>query len=478
MYDVAIIGAGVVGAAIGRELTKYNLKIVILEKENDIAMGTTKANSAIVHGGYDPEPETLMAKLNVEGSKMFPSLCKELDVPYQNNQALVLAFSDEDLEKLNLLLENGVKNSVKGLQILDKHEVYQLEPNIQEEVTGALLVPSSGIVGPFELCIALVENAVQNGADIKLNFQVDFIQKKADHFVISSKESNLSAKYVINAAGLNGDEIHNMVSKNKLKTLPNKGSYFVLDKSQAKGFKRTLFQCPTNEGKGVLVTPTVHGNMLVGPTSKSTKSRNILSVEKDELDKIKLVSKKTTNKIDFTKSIREFSGSRAYLEGFDDFYIKENEESKGFIDVIGIKSPGLSAAPAIAVFVAKLLKESGLLLEEKNNYVKQREQLRFSELDNEEKMDVINENKTFGNVICRCELITEGEIIDAIRRPVGATTVDGIKRRCRPGMGRCQGGFCGPKVLEILSKELNVDPKEITMENKGSYLIYGNTKEN
>lgn len=475
MYDVAIIGAGVIGASIFRELTKFKLKVVILEKENDVAMGTTKANSAIIHSGYDPEHGTLMAKYNVKGNEMFEGICKELSVPFKRNGSLVIAFSEEELELLKILYENGIKNKVKRLELLNKDEVLSKEPNLSENILGALYAPTGGIVGPFEYTIALIENGIENGGEIKLSSEVIGIEKD-DTFKINIKNKEIvEAKYLINAAGVYCDKIHNMICKEQFKIIPIRGEYYVIDKNESKTFEHTIFQCPTKLGKGVLVTPTVHGNLIVGPNAETIVDKDSVKTTSKGLEYIKETSAKTTNKINFRNSIRNFSGLRAHSDN-GDFIIEENEEVKGFIDVAGMKSPGLSAAPAIAIDVLDILKNTGLKMDKNDKFNPYREQIRFMELSLEERAEVIKKDSRYGRIICRCEQITEGEIVDAIKRSFGTISLDGVKRRCRPGMGRCQGGFCGPRVQEIISRELNIPLESIVLEKDGSYILTGKSR--
>lgn len=475
MYDVAIIGAGVIGASIFRELTKFNLKVVILEKENDVAMGTTKANSAIVHAGYDPENGTLMARLNVLGNEMFEGLCKELSVPFKRNGSLVIAFDDEDMKTIKRLYENGVKNNVKDLKLINKEEVIKLEPNITGNVVGALYAPTGGIVGPFEYTIALVENAIKNGGKVMLNSEVVSINKDTFFNIKLKNNRDIKSRYLINATGIYSDKIHNMICEESFEIYPIRGEYYVLDKDQGSNFKHTIFQCPSKLGKGVVVTPTVHGNLIVGPNAESIEDRDSVRNTTEALEYIKETAKRTTDKVNFTNSIRNFAGLRAHADK-GDFIIEENNKVKGFIDVSGIKSPGLTAAPAIALEVVKLLEESGLSLIKNMNFNPYRKQIRFMELSIEEKKEIISKDKSYGKIICRCEEITEGEIVDAIKRSFGSVSLDGIKRRCRPGMGRCQGGFCGPRVQEIIARELNIPLESVVLEKEGSYILSGRSR--
>ncbi|MGL5479165.1 MAG: NAD(P)/FAD-dependent oxidoreductase, partial [Clostridium sp.] len=401
MVDVAIIGAGVIGASVFRELTKYNLKVLVLDKENDVSMGTSKANSAIVHAGYDPKIGTLMAKYNVKGNEMFEELCKELDVPFKRNGSLVLAYDEEDLKTVKDLCENGTKIGVKGLRVLSKEEVLEKEPNINREIAGALYAPTGGIVGPFEYTIALMENGRDNGGEVRLNSEVIGIKKVDNIFEINLKNGEtVKAKYVVNAAGVYADKIHNMICKEDFKIIPRKGEYFVMDKSQGDVVSHTIFQCPSKLGKGILVTPTVHGNLLVGPNAVDIEDKEELKTEGDHLDYIRETSMRTTDKINFRESIRNFAGLRA-TPSTGDFIVREDEEVKGFVDVAGIKSPGLSSAPAIALDVVEILKDLGLKEEKNENFNPIRKEIRFIELSPSEKAEIIKKDKRYGNIICR-----------------------------------------------------------------------------
>ena len=475
MYDVAIIGAGVMGASIFRELSKYNVKSILIEKENDVSMGTSKANSAIIHAGYDPKIGTLMAKYNVKGNEMFEDLCKELSVPFKRNGSLVLAFNDEDLETINNLYINGSTIGVKGLKVLSKEEVLEIEPNLSHDIKGALLAPTGGIVGPFEYTIALVENGIQNGGEIILDAEVAKINKYETFVIETTNGKKIEAKYVINAAGIYSDRIHNMICKESFKITPRKGEYYVMDKSQGNLVSHTCFPCPSKLGKGVLVTPTIHGNLLVGPNAVDGEDREALNTTSEGLANIKKSAMNTTDKINFRDCIRTFAGLRAVSDS-GDFIVGEDKEVKGFIDVAGIKSPGLTSAPAIAEDVVNILKDSGLTLVKNLKFNGKREQVYFMELSKEEKAELIKKDSRYGRIICRCESITEGEIIDAIHRGFGKISIDGVKRRCRPGMGRCQGGFCGPRVQEIISRELDIKMEDIVQEKSDSVILYGKTK--
>ena len=475
MYDVAIIGAGVIGASVARELSKYNLNVVVIEKENDVSNGTTKANSAIVHAGYDAHEGTLMAKYNALGNAMFDEICEELSVPFERCGSLVLAFSEEEREHLDLLYKRGIVNGIPEMELLEKDEIKKMEPNISDKVVAALHAKTAGIVGPWELTIAMLENAAENGVNIELNQDVVDIEKIETGYKIITQEKNFEAKVVINASGVYADKIHNMVSEETFKIKPRRGQYFVMDKIQGELVGQVIFQCPTELGKGILVTPTVHGNLLLGPDAQDMDDRDDISTTTEQLEFVKEHAVKSVPGIHFRDSIRSFAGLRAEGDR-GDFIIEEAPGAPMFFDVAGIKSPGLSAAPAIGLDVAKMAVEKLGEVSEKEDFNPRREQIIFMELNAEEKKALIKKNPQYGRVICRCENITEGEIVSSIHRKVGAKTVDGVKKRCRPGMGRCQGGFCGPRVQEILARELNVSLEEIVLDKKNSYILTGETK--
>ena len=476
MYDVLIIGAGVIGGSIFRELTKYNLKVSVLEKENDVSMGTTKANSAIIHAGFDPDPESVVAKYNVRGNEMYEGLCKELDVPFKRNGAMVVAFAEENMATLETLYKKGVKMGVKGLRLLNKEETLKKEPNLNDTVVGALYAPTSGIVCPFQYTIALFENAVSNGGELYLESEVVSIEKNDGIFFVKTKDGKeFKARYVVNAAGVYADEVHNMIAKEKFSIRPRTGEYIVFDKSQGRLFNSTIFPCPSKMGKGILVSPTVHENLFIGPNAVDIDDKENKSTTQLGLDEIKKAANITTSKINYRESIRNFAGLRA-ISSTGDFIIEENDDVKGFIDVAGIKSPGLTCAPAIAEDVVKILKEAGLDLERKTNFISRRKQVRFMDLSVDERNELIKENPQYGNIVCRCESITEGEIVDAINRSFGQISIDGVKRRCRPGMGRCQGGFCSPKVLDIIAREKNISKEDVNLDKKDSFVLLEKTK--
>ncbi len=475
-YDVVVIGAGVVGSLITRELSKYNIRVALLERCNDCAMGATKANSAIVHAGFDAVPGTLKAKLNVRGVELMKKVCKELNVPLKNNEALVVAFSEEEIPHLEMLKDRGEQNGVPGLRIVDREELVKLEPNIGDTAIGALVAPSSSIVCPYELTIAGVENAVTNGAEFFRNCEVTAINYADDEFTLTTTLGEITAEYVINAAGVHSGEVASLIGDNSIEIVVRHGDYYLLDKSQGSLVSRTIFQCPTKMGKGVLVSPTVDGNLIVGPSAEDIDNGDDVATTSFGLDKIYVNAIKSVPAVSLRNAITSFSGNRAHPTS-DDFIIGSSDVNKKFINAAGIESPGLSSAPAIAEMVDGIINELSGGFTKKADFDPCRpEPVRFRHMTTEERAKLIEKNKAYGRIICRCETITEGEILDAIHAPAGARDVDGVKRRTRAGMGRCQGGFCGSKVVEILARELNVPMNEITKFGGQSKIMYHKTK--
>ena len=475
IYDVAVVGAGVIGSLTARELSRYNLKIALVEKHNDMAMATSKANSAIVHAGFDAKPGSLKAKFNVEGTALMPELCKTLSVPFKPVGSLVVAFSDEEVETLDSLLERGKTNGVPGLEIYDKQKLKEAEPFISDEAKAALWAPSAGIVCPYELTIAAAENAVVNGAEFIRNFEVKKIDFNGNAFTLSNGEKEITAKYIINAAGVYCDEIAALIGDNSIRTKPRKGEYMLCDKSIGHLANHTIFQCPSKMGKGILVTPTVDGNLLLGPSALDIENKEDVATTSDALSDILEIAKKSVPCLTTRDVITSFAGLRAHCDR-DDFIIEPSEKNAQFINVAGIESPGLSSAPAIALYIKDMIIKE-LSAEEKSDFKPDREEpVRFRHMTNEERKALIEKNPAYGRIVCRCETITEGEILDAIHAPAGARDVDGVKRRTRAGMGRCQGGFCGSKVVELLARELGVEINEITKFGGNSKILYERTK--
>ncbi len=479
-YDVVVIGAGVVGAMVTRELSKYNLNLMLVEKCGDVAMGASKANSAIVHAGFDAEVGSLKAKLNVQGASLMAYYCNKLSVPYKNVGSLVVAYDWDDMQTLEALFERGFNNGVPNMEIISQERLRVMEPYISEDAIGALWAPTAGIVSPYELTIAAVENAIMNGARVKRNSGVFDIEYKDDMFFLSTASGVIKAKYVINCAGIFSDKIANMIGDTSFKLIPRKGEYYLLDKTEKKMVNHVLFQCPSPMGKGILVTPTAHGNVLMGPTALDLDFDSKLDVDTtiDGLNTVKDSIKRVIPQMTTRNAITSFAGIRAHRAGEDsDFLIAPSEVNNRFINVAGIESPGLTAAPAIARYVGSIFRQVAPEYEKKAEFKATRPApIRINELSPEERAKIIKKDKRYGRIICRCEGITEGEIIDAIKAPCGARDVDAVKRRTRSGMGRCQGGFCGSKVVEILARELDIPMNKVTKHGTGSKILYDKTK--
>lgn len=476
MYDILVIGAGIIGSSIARELSKYELKICVLEKNSDICEGTTKANSAIVHAGFDAKPGTLKAKLNVKGNSMFDKLSEELDFPFSRIGALVLCFDEKNLYKLEELKMQGERNGVQGLTILDRDKLRDIEPNVSEKALAAIYAPTSGIVCPYEMTLGFAENANANGVEFKFDTRVNEIKRTESNYVVYTNKGEFEAKIIINAAGVFADDINNMVSESKISIIPRKGEYCLFDREIGNLVSKTMFQLPTPMGKGVLVTPTIHGNLLVGPNAVDIEDKLDLTTTKQGLEEVIAKARLSVKNLPVNKVITSFSGLRAHCMA-DDFIIGEAPDAENFINAAGIESPGLSSAPAIAVMIEEMIVEK-IKPNKKKDFNPIRKGIpKFRELSNEEKNKLIKSRAEYGRVVCRCEIVTEGEIIDAIRRPLGAKTLDGIKRRTRAGTGRCQAGFCMTKTVEILARELGIGVEDVTKFGGNSKLLVGKNKD-
>lgn len=475
MFDVVIIGAGVVGGMIARELSKYKLSICILEAKNDVAMGASKANSAIVHAGFDAKEGSLKAKLNVRGSLLMKDICSDLGVKYKNNGSMVIGFSKEDDLTLKDLLERGIKNGVKDLSLLSGDEAREIEPSLSKNVTSALLAKTGAIVCPYELTVAAIGNAMDNGAELKCNFKVaDIKESEKGYTVISDSGENIECRFVVNSAGCYSDEISRLINEETYSVHPRKGEYMLLDKECGDIVKHTIFRTPSKMGKGILVSPTVDGNLILGPTSVDIDDKEEKGTTRQGFDKIINEARENIPSIPFNKVITSFTGLRS-VGNTGDFIIKLSRER--FVDLGGIESPGLSASPAIAEEVVRLLSDAGIVLVEKSNYIGTRAPMHeFREASIEKKNEIIAKDASYGKIICRCEGVTEGEILNAIRTNPKPSDLDGIKRRTRAQMGRCQGGFCSPYIIELLAKELHISEEAVTKSGKGSEIILGRTK--
>ncbi|SKB89850.1 glycerol-3-phosphate dehydrogenase [Lachnospiraceae bacterium] len=476
-YDVIIIGAGVSGAASARELSKYKLNVCVLEKAEDVCSGTSKANSAIIHAGFDAPEGSLMAKLNVEGNQMMDRLAEDLDIPFKRNGSLVVCIHKEELGVLKDLYDRGVANGVEGLKILSREEALALEPNLSDNVEGALYAPTGGIVCPFILNIAMAENANTNGVDFRFNTEVEHLSRDDDGiWHIRTNNGEYTAKYVVNAAGVHADIFHNMVSSNKIHITPRRGDYCLLDKEMGGHVSHTIFPQPTKYGKGVLVSPTVHGNLIVGPTAIDIEDKEATATTQEGIDS--LIEKASMNVKDLPvgrKVITSFAGLRAHEEHHE-FIIKELPDAPHFIDCAGIESPGLTSCPAIGKMVADIICDLEKPEKKTDWNGKRKGIIDPNALTLEERNELIKKNPAYGNIVCRCESISEGEILDAIHRPLGARSLDGVKRRTRAGMGRCQAGFCSPRVMEIINRELGIPMEKITKSGGRSNIVLERSK--
>jgi glycerol-3-phosphate dehydrogenase len=476
MYDVVIIGAGVAGTFIARELARYQMRILIVDQENDVANATSMANSAIIHAGYDAGADENKGKFNAAGNALYDLVCAELDVPFKRCGSLVIGFDAADQDTIKHLYENGLQNKVSGMKILNKAEVHAMEPNLSEAVECALWAPTAGIISPWELAIALAENAVENGVELRLETKVVNIEKSPGIYQVITDKGNFDTRYIINCAGVYADRIHNMVAPPSFEIRPRKGHYFVLDKAVGNLVNTVVFQCPTKKGKGVLVAPTVHGNILIGPDSEYVDAKDDLATSAQRLQYVKETALRSIPDIPYHKVIRSFVGLRA-VSDCGDFIIAESPNAKGFVNVAGYESPGLSSMPAVAQYVTKMMgKITGGMRRKEDFNPRRRRVIRFVELSAEQKAALIRKDPRFGRIICRCETVTEAEIVDAINRKAGATTVKGIKKRVRAGMGRCQGGFCGPRVVEILARELGKEMQAIPYDSSDAYILTEATK--
>ncbi len=474
-YDVLVIGGGVVGASVIYQLARYDIKVGLLEAENDVAMGTTKANSAIIHAGYDPEPDTLMAKLNVLGNKMSTEICQKLNVEFNQIGSLVLAFTDSEVSTLKELYERGIANGVPNMELWDAKQTIEREPNLSHEVKGALYAPTAAVVSPWEMTLAMAEVAIKNGADVHCRAKVVGISFGDGRYTVDTTKGTFTAKYIFNAAGIFADDVHNLLEKVDWYTKPSKGEYFLMDKSLGSIVGHVVFQCPNENGKGILVSPTVHGNLIVGPSASPAADRHDLGNDSNWLNFVKEKALLSVPTLSWRDNIRNFTGLRANTNRAD-FIMEESVAFPGFFDLAGIKSPGLTSAPAIGVWAADRIKEKITDLKEKPNFDDTREKIVFNHLTAAEKEALIKKDPSYGRVICRCETITEGEIIAALKGAIVPRSLNAIKRRCGTGMGRCQSGFCGPRVQAIIARELDIPLEDVCLEEDGSYLLVEQTK--
>lgn len=477
VYDVLIIGAGVTGAAVARELSRYKAEVCVLERGEDVCSGTSKANSAIVHAGYDCVPGSMMAKMNVRGNEMMTDLCRDLDIPFERNGSLVVCIDKDNLPGLQELYDRGIKNGVPGMKLLSRDEAKAMEPHLSDNVQGALYAETAGIICPFKLNIAMAENANVNGVDFFFNTNVEKLCRDEEGiWHLRTSNGEYKTKCVVNAAGLYSDYFHNMVSEKKIHITPRRGDYFLLDKTTGGFVKHTIFPQPTKYGKGILVAPTIHGNTLVGPTAIDIDDKEDIATRQGGFDEILAKSSMYVDNVPVRQVITSFAGLRAHEDNHE-FILGEVEDAPGFIDCAGIESPGLTSSPAIGEYIGGMIRDK-MGLENKESWISTRKDvLNPQHLSLEERNELIKKEPAYGRIICRCESVTEGEILDAIHRPLGARSLDAVKRRTRAGMGRCQAGFCSPRVMEILQRELGLKMEDIHKNDSGSWLVLERTKE-
>lgn len=458
MYDVCIIGAGVVGMNIARHLSRYKLKVCVLERHDDVSCGCSKANSGIVHGGYSDEPGSLKAELCVKGNRMYDELDKELNFGYRKTGSLVVAFEEDQLPTLNRLAECGRQNGVDGLTIISGDKAREFEPHLSSGVRAALYCENAGVASPYEFVVALAENAIANGVVLKLDTEVINIKKLDNGFKIVGRNGDeILSRYIVNAAGIHSDKVARMVGIDEYKIIPRRGQYILLDKDQNYLAKSVIFQVPTKLGKGILVTTTYHGNLMIGPNAEEIEDKEDLSTDEKALSYIVDTARKSVPGFNIKKALKSFAGNRP-VSNIKDWVIEESR-IKGFINLIGIDSPGLTSSPAIALKVADILRESGVALQSRTDFKPRREPI-VRKKDDDFDGDV-NASDPQKHMICRCEKVTEAEIIDCLERGIPVKSLAAVARRTRAGMGRCQGMFCGPRVRDVVARHLNISPEEV-----------------
>lgn len=471
--DILIVGAGISGVSLARELSRFNASVAVLDRACDVAEGATKANSGIIHAGYDAVPGTLKAIYNVRGSRLYASLCSQLSVPYRKCGALVIGFEEADRDVLRMLLDRGKRNGVEHLSLLSREEALSLEPSLNADILCALSVPESAIVSPYEMAFALADDASLNGVSFYFDQEVHSISYGGNGlWQVQTPLELFTCRALINCAGASGASLHNMVSSQPLSMVHRRGQYYLLDHATHQPFSRTIFQCPSKMGKGVLVSPTVHDNLLLGPTAEDIQDPLDTSTTAEGLADILRRASRTWPGLSVRSNITNYSGVRAHLDS-DDFVVGPVSGVPGVFEAIGIESPGLSAAPAVAQDLSAMV-ASFLSLSRKSSIIPYPVVPKpFHEMSDEERAEAVRSDPAYGRIVCRCEVITEAEILRAIRRPVGARTIDGIKRRTRAGMGRCQGGFCSPRVAQILAEEMNIPLLDVTKDGGNSFLLSG-----
>ncbi len=477
MFDVFIIGSGVSGGFVALELSKYNLKIAIAEKSLEPANGSSRANSGIVHAGYDPIPGTLKAKLNVRGAEIMPEVAKKLNIDFDACGSYVIAFGETDDETVNKLYNRGLENGVSGLEVISGDALRKDEPNISTEVTSALLAKTAGIISPYKMAIGSTELAAQNGAEFIRGCEVLALEDHGEYITVVTNKGNYETKYVVNAAGVNSAKIARMLGDESFDIIARKGEYIILDKNEAGIVKKVIFQVPSKMGKGILVSPTIDGNVLLGPTSHNSDDPLDKTITKEGIAEVIRGAKRSVPSVNERAVITLFAGMRS-VPTTDDFIIGQSVANPRLFNAAGIESPGLTSSPAIGEYLVEEMKKCGVEMSAKQNFYSVRPaEKKIYKMSQDEANAIIKENPSYGKIVCRCEKVTEGEIIDAIHRPAGAVTLDGVKMRVRAGMGRCQGGFCSSRVIAILAKELNVSETEIRKQNEGSELLSRSLRE-
>lgn len=477
--DVAVIGGGVSGTAIARELSRYELNITLLEAAPDVCTGTSKANTALLHAGFNADPDKQKGRLNVRGNELYHERIQhELEVPIEWRGALVVATDEAERPKLDSLLEQGRANGIEDLEIVEGQRLQELEPHLTDDAIAALWAPTAGIVNPFELTVGFANNAVSNGATVELDAEVTAIEKTGGTFQVKTEQGDIEAEIVVNAAGLYADVVSEMVGVDDFEITPRRGEYYLYDKEMDIDVQRTVFPVPSEVSKGIVVTPTDEGNVMIGPNAEEVDDPTNKATTREGLDEVLAGAQETVPDLSKDDVIREFAGLRPAIKETGDFRIQIERRDPGFINVAGIQSPGLASAPAVAEHVVNLVDDlEGGLTEDPTFDPHYSPPPKTRHMSHAERAALIEDDPEYGQIICRCEMITEGEIRDAINEPVGARTINAVKRRVRPGAGRCQGGFCQPRVVEILAEERGVDETEIKLEGDGSEVLIGETKE-
>ncbi|HYA22435.1 MAG TPA: NAD(P)/FAD-dependent oxidoreductase [Thermoproteota archaeon] len=479
--DAVIVGAGIVGSTIARELSKYDIEVTVVEKEVDVAFGSpTKANTGVVHPGFDDPPGTTRAKHCSRGNALWHEIAREVGAPFEEVGSLVVALKDEEIEVLEGLKHRGDTNGVPGLEIVtDEDRLRRIEPNLNTGAVAALLAPTAAITSPYELAMAMMENAVRNGVRTCFETEVTGITVKQDRVRgIQTTKGEIETQFVVNAAGLWADKISSMVGLNRFTIHPRKGEYYILDKKAGSLSRHVIFPTPSPISKGIVVTPTVEGNTLIGPNAQDIEDKRDLATTRDGLVEVWAGACKLIPSIADKRNmmVTNFCGLRPEPDT-NDFIVGRSETIDGFINAAGMRSPGLSSAPSVALTIVELLRESGAELRQKSTFNPMRKPMDkpMRILDSGSAQKLIEQDPDYGYVVCRCEHVTKGEILEAIRR--GATTVDGVKFRTRAGMGRCQGGFCGPHVLKLMSEELKIPAQRVTKRGGESRILLGGAKE-